>query len=284
MTEADSIASNFWRDGFAVIRDAFDPSDVLNWRREALRQHGLSQSQPADLLSIPGLCDIVLHPRLLYYARDILGEKPLYFGDSTFVIGAQQGAGFHKDCTDRYDRDAPDWSIDRYPIIRFGIYAQAHGDLPGGIDFLEKSHNYPDRLEGPMVSPEIKPGDLVVWNGRTSHSANSPKLRVLNLRVRPDGLAWRVLRKARLGRIYRTHPQERVAFFVSIATDDLLTRRHVAYLNTRSYAIERMRKIDWTERAQASAAQVGLQLVNPHVEVKIPPSLDYRPVPYDLVL
>ena len=271
----DRVVQRFWRDGFAVVRQVFDPAEILAWRETAL-----AERPQADLLSQPSLRHIVCDERVLTYAEAILDGTPVYFGDSAVAIGTRQGSGFHKDNTDRYDGRAPDWTVERYPLIRFGVYAQPHGELPGGIDFLRGSHRTAEQLAGQLASPDIIPGDLIVWNSRTSHSANSPMLRVLNQRVRPNGLLWRLARKARADWVYRPHPMERVAFFVSYGTSHPLLDRHIAYLKTRSYAVRRMKEINWSEDARQFATSRGLELLQPIPDGSEELHEDYQPFGY----
>lgn len=271
-----ALSERFWQDGFAVVRQAFDPDEVASWRAIALQRRS-----ELDLLSRDELATIVLRDELIRAAQAILGAKPVYFGDSTAMIGTAQGSGFHKDNSDRYDETAPDWSVVRYPIIRFGIYAQRHGARPGGIDFLLASHQRADRTAGQMCSPDIEPGDLVVWNSRTSHSANSPRLRVSGTRVRPNGTTWRAIRKARSEWLYQQNAAERVAFFVSYGATHPLLDRHLAYLTTRTYAVRNMKTIDWSLESKRMAQERGLSLIQPVPLADIPLHQDYHPLPHD---
>lgn len=278
MEALDDIVARFWRDGYAVIRGAFDQSEVAAWRKQALQERS-----EGELLSRPHLREVVCDKRLIDVARAILGDQPVYFGDSTVSIGTAQGSGFHKDNTDRYDGAAPDWSVSRYPTLRFGIYTQSHGKLPNGLDLKIGSHMMPGRLEGESASPAVDPGDLIVWNGRTSHSANSPRLKIVGARVNPNGFAWRVIRKLASEKlVYATHPQERVAFFLTYAARHALLDRHIAYLKTRAYAVEMMQASEWDEDARAAARSAGLALLKPDPSDASGHNIDYAPVPYDL--
>lgn len=271
------IADRFWRDGYAVIPGVFGREEVRAWRAAAL-----ADRSTLDLLSRPSLRSIVADSRILGLARAILGGQPVYFGDSTAAVGTAQGSGFHKDNTDRYDGAAPDWSVERYPTIRFGIYTQSHGRLPGGLDLRRRSHMTPDLMGGEFQSPEVEPGDLLVWNGRTTHSANSPKLRGLNMRVEANRPLWMAIRKFGAEGLYARHPEERVAFFVTYALQHPLLDRHIAYLKTRAYAVAAMRRIDWNADAVELARGAGLALIKPDPSDATGENADYRPIPYDL--
>lgn len=271
------IVERFWRDGYALIPGAFGKAEVRAWREIALADRSL-----LDLLSRPALRAIVVDERIVGLARDILGGQPIYFGDSTAAVGTAQGSGFHKDNTDRYDGAAPDWSVERYPTLRFGIYTQPHGRLPGGLDLRRRSHMTPDLMGGDFQSPAVEPGDLLVWNGRTTHSANSPKLRGLNLRVEANRSLWMAIRKLHAEWLYARHPEERVAFFVTYALAHPLLDRHIAYLKTRQYAVAAMRRLQWDGDAIELARRAGLSLIKPDPRDATGENVDYRPVPHDL--
>jgi len=248
----------FWRDGYELLRGVFTASQVAQWRSRALEAAG-----PADLLSDPLLRDVVLNPLLIDQARTILGGDPIYFGDSIAMVGGPQFGGFHKDCSDRYDGAAPDWQVERYPLIRFGIYTQKHADMPGGLDLRSGSHNYPDISSGDWFSADTLPGDVIVWNGRTTHSGPSAVLKGGH-RVEPNGMAWRLLSRFPASqRLLRRHPQQRVALFVTYGIEHPLLDRHIAYLRTRTYAVESWRASHWAPDVHIIAAERGLKLILP---------------------
>lgn len=249
----------FWRDGFLVLRSVFTPAEVRRWREAAL-DRGASL---ADLLSDDVLREVVLDERLLSISRELLEADPIYFCDSTAAIGAN-GWGFHKDNSDRTDAAAPDWSVERYPIIRFGIYTQEHGALPGGLDLRRGSHNHADYDTGEHVSAHTRPGDLIVWTGRTTHSADSKLLRVFGSRIepKPSGFLFRALNRLPATKVFRQHPERRVALFVSYARAHPLLDRHIEYLKQRAYPGDLWKSSEWSEDSRRLARQRGLQLLD----------------------
>ena len=270
------LAETFWRDGYAVRRNMFSPSEVVRWRLAALDRGGVA----ADLLSDDILGEIVLDPRLIEMAREILDADPIYFGDSTATIG-DAGTGFHKDNSDRYDARSPDWQVDRYPTIRFGIYTQSHSPgRPLGLDLRRGSHRHPDITSGKWVTPTISPGDVLVWNGRTTHSANSQILRGLNRRVKPNGWLWRILVRTPSKALLARHPQKRVALFVTYGREHPLLDRHIAYLKTRTYAVEKWRGSSWPEASRRLAAERGLVLLEPELDDVVATHDEYRQLAY----
>ncbi|GAB5351072.1 phytanoyl-CoA dioxygenase family protein [Qipengyuania sp. 483] len=248
----------FWNDGFFILRKVLPPAKVARWRDAGF------QVGPVDLLSDDTLAEVVCEPVLIDAAHQILGGQPVYFGDSTAQRGTGAGCGFHKDNSDRLDVNAPDWKVDRYPIIRFGIYTQPHGRLPYGIDFRQGSHHHPNFDTGRVVSAEVEVGDLVVWNGRTTHSGNSHifKLTGRRLEPRPTSLAVRLTNKFGLSALFRDHPEERMALFASYALASPSLDRHIEYLRQRTYAVEMWERSEWSPYARDLASEVGLALLD----------------------
>lgn len=250
----------FWRDGYLVFRGAIDCSKVARWR-----EAGLRAKAKQDLLSDDVLAEVVCDGVLVETARKILGGDPVYFGDSTVQRGTGAGTGFHKDNSDRLDGKAPDWQVDRYPIIRFGIYTQAHGRLPFGLDVREGSHNIANYTSGKMVNIDVEPGDLVVWNGRTTHSGNSKIFKLIHRRIEPNpaSVPFRIMnRLGGLPWLFLGHPQERVAIFTSYALASPSLDRHIEYLRQREYAIELWRSSNWSDDARKRAIEAGLSLLD----------------------
>lgn len=250
----------FWRDGFLVIPRVFDPAVVMRWRDSALRR----TNKAADLLTDPVLRDVVMHEKIVAAAADILSGQPVYFGDSTAMIG-RSGWGFHKDNSDRLDVKAPDWATDRYPIIRFGVYTQPHGKEPGSIEFRVGSHLHPDYSTGERYVAATEPGDLVVWNSRTTHSANSRILRFVGHRMMPDPASFvsRVIVRLDAEWLFQPMKQERVALFVSYGLNSPLLDRHMRYLRSREYPWASWRASHWSEEVKEAARRRGLDLIDP---------------------
>ena len=274
--------ARFWQDGFLVVPHAIERDLVARWRRAALER----ENRSADLLSDPVLREVVLHERIIHYAREILGAQPVYFGDSTADIG-QGGWGFHKDNSDRLDGKAPDWSTDRYPMIRFGIYTKPHGGRePGSIEFRRGSHLIPDYTSGDRVTTSTNPGDLVVWNSRTTHSGNARVVRGIGFRPLPDAhsFGFRAFSKMRADRwLFRREAEPRVALFFSYAVAGPLLDRNLAYLRTRAYPWEMWGASHWSEEVKGMARSRGLMLIDPtnfRRDPNVVVNANYKPIPY----
>ncbi|MES2003049.1 MAG: phytanoyl-CoA dioxygenase family protein [Bacteroidota bacterium] len=179
----------FEEDGFIVVKNVFSPEEVEQLRATALQTLEIDKNENrvthideghksvyytiGDLLGKP-IGKLVYDKRLLYLATELLGEKPVYFGDSTYQIGTGD-RGFHRDNIDRTFSEGPDWEGD-YSIIRMGVYLQDHDIYSGGLKVQQGSHK---AVKGKRILINSKAGDVVIWNLRTLHSGNSVRMQFL---------------------------------------------------------------------------------------------------------
>jgi hypothetical protein len=159
-----------------------------------------------DLLNKP-LNKILLSDKILKIATEILGEKPIYFRDSTYQIGIGD-RGFHRDNVDRIANEGPDWEGE-YGIIRMGVYMQDHDKFSGGLKVIAGSNNG-ENLKKVFVNS--KAGDVVVWNLKTLHSGNAARLRFL-----PNLVLGYRLENILPKFLFQDSQQERISCFMSFA-------------------------------------------------------------------
>ncbi|MEO5935716.1 MAG: phytanoyl-CoA dioxygenase family protein [Terriglobales bacterium] len=237
---------SFRRQGYAIVPGVFSAAEMqaLRARLERLRDRERNErniqedaAHPqltlilGDVLGKRELRDleyVLFDDRVLACARQILGDRLVYFGDSSIQTG-EGLRGFHKDNVDRTsDPTAPDWQGE-YPLIRFGVYAQDHSRYSGGLKVREKSHNYPFKHRGKAVNLQSKAGDLIFWSLRTTHSGNNVRLRMLPdlvLHPRLENLvprSWRV-----------PEEQERFAIFGTFAAPGAHLDRYIQFIANRA--------------------------------------------------
>ncbi|MDQ3072896.1 MAG: hypothetical protein M3Q97_06510 [Bacteroidota bacterium] len=187
-----------------------------------------------DLLS-----GIVYDDRILKIVTDILGDKPVYFGDSSFLIDNKQW-GFHKDNADRYDEKSPDW-LTPYTILRCGIYLQDHTKQSGGLLLRDKSHKTTSINEGKAFNVPVEMGDLVIWSLKTTHSGNAKLFKLFpNIIVNPK--YYNLIPDF----LFREQDIPRVAIFLTYAKNDHHLQRYITYLKTREYAVSNWQKHDYS--------------------------------------
>ena len=261
----------FWRYGYVVRRRALGKDRLISYRRQILAGDTL----PGDVLSSPGLGELVTDPAVVSMAGELLGAQPVYFGDSNVSVRST-GRGFHKDNADRYDPGAPDWR-DAYPILRIGIYLQDHKRSSGGLNVRDGSNLVPDVRTGRTRYLGTEVGDLVAWNLRTTHSANGAVLRSgIPVAVSP-GLA------ARLPRLFTRYPQgDRVAVFITYGAAGRHLDRYIEYLKTRTYQQAIWDGSAWGPDCHERADLSGLELLAPWEDgVRTADSFEeYQQLPY----
>jgi hypothetical protein len=241
----------FWRNGYAVIPGVFSESEVGALRDDAyqaLREDQASGNVAieygiyflkGDLLSKPRLRRLVLDERVLALARQILGARPVYFGDSNIQIVGDlahnpKGQGWHKDnrMADRTNPSGLDWQ-GRYPVIRFGVYLQDHARHCGSVAVRVGSHLRADVTSGKAVITGPGVGDVVIWNLRTTHAGHSVRCRLLPNVKLPCKLEFRLPRWLCAGQ-----EVPRVACFLTYGIDDDHTRRYIEEFRNRDYGSE----------------------------------------------
>ena len=247
----------FEQDGYLLLRGVFAPEEIGRLRQAALE----NRAHKGDLLSNPGLRRVLVDERVLSVARATLGGQPVYFGDSACVIGAQ-GTGFHKDNVDREDPNGPDWR-GPYPLVRMGIYLQDHESHSGGLAVRSGSHLSTDRSAGRPTNVATRVGDLVVWNMRITHSGNMKRLKLRPSWVVPPKLGKRLPQGLCL-----PPDGERAALFAAFGLAGPALDRFIAYLKSRTYAVERWRAstldtdaIALFDGADAELRDIGREIV-----------------------
>ena len=196
MNKAPNVdVDHFKKNGYVIVKGVFSKAEASTMRQsiEARKEKALTTNNyspdPAhpklllilgDLLSARELKDldyVVFDDRIIACARQILGEKLVYFGDSSVQTGEGE-RGFHKDNVTRYDINGADWQSD-YTLIRVGVYLQDHTKISGGLKLRVRSHCYPSHHRGKAIDVKNELGDVVIWSLRTTHSGNNVRLKGL---------------------------------------------------------------------------------------------------------
>jgi hypothetical protein len=261
----------FWDQGYLIIRGVFSAGEV-----EEFRRHGFEdRHRRGDLLRHAQLRKVLLDDRVLSIGAQILGDTPVYFGDSTFNIG-QQSFGFHKDNADRDDVNAPDWN-GKYPLIRFGLYLQDHAWHSGGLRVIPRSHNAVSNPGAKPVNVRTRVGDVVVWNLRTDHAGAARMLRFLPWFYVELSGGWKFryfVSASRPVRMWLPTPlladdgPERAAMFFTLSLDGAHLERFVAYLKTRSYAIDQWKHSEYGPDVWDAVRGKNLKVIDVGEEVR----------------
>jgi hypothetical protein len=265
MAALSSLTGSGFRDaieqhGWVNVRGLFSRREIAEMREQA--REVVRSGSKSDLLSQPGIGRIVYDPRILDVATEILGAKPVYFGDGGVMGGIIGGSmEWHKDNPDRNDERGPDWRS-RYTLIRMGIYLQDHSRHSGGLGIRDRSHNTPDLRVGKPMAVQSEVGDLLVWYLRTTHAGFAARLRFARNTFFPIRVLKRLVGpQYRLPPIFEPlpdrSPDERLAIFYTYGQRDAHLDRYLQYLKSRSYAVEQWQATKYTPERLAEATASG---------------------------
>jgi hypothetical protein len=178
----------FDKDGFLLLKNIFTKGEIIQIRKNAYESLEVDKSKnltfkltskltnalyaKGDILSKDALRHVLLDERIIQLVKGVLGDSPVYFGDSNYHFGVGL-RGFHRDNVDRIDMTAPDWDGD-YPIVRLAIYLQDHKNYSGGLKVKVGSHK---NASGKSIFIDSEEGDVAIWNLRTIHSGNAVRLK-----------------------------------------------------------------------------------------------------------
>jgi hypothetical protein len=215
---------------------------------------------PGDTGSYPEFAHLVTDERIASITRQLIGAPPVYFRDSVVAIGGRD-RGWHKDNrnSDRYDTSAPDWQGD-YPIVRMAIYCEDHVDHSGGLALRKGSHQPTNPLRkrlaqglwgalnkvrprrwiadkatgmlaaGKPIHVATRPGDLVIWTLRITHSGHTVRPRGLKNLKLPPAVESRLPAALATG-----EDKVRVAVFLTLGARSEHLDRFVEWLRGKEY-------------------------------------------------
>ncbi len=255
-----NIATEFKENGWIILKNFFT-SDEIRLIRSGVDE-SVKQNFRGDLLCNPYLNDLtVLNSKIINVVTEILGETPLYIGDSSISFN-DLAMSLHKDNPDRFNGSAPDWRSP-YTVLRMGIYLQDYESFSGGLILRNRSHNFLSRWKGRIINVKTKPGDLVIWNLRTTHSGNARRYKLFpNIDVNP------YINKYLPSFLFKPTHEQRAALFLSYGKDDNHMKRYIDYLKTRVYAVDRWRNMTITDEIKAKALSRKLNLKDMQEEIK----------------
>lgn len=268
-----TLGLRFQRDGFVHVPGVFSADEVSALRRavlaEAERAKRLGQRQPTatgeivpsrDVPSMPGLEDLVFDDRLVGLARQLLDTpKPVYFGDSGIMVGGSQ-RGFHKDNTNRDDATHADWQS-TYGLLRMGLYLQDHSEHSGGLRLRVGSHLHADVTTGRSYAVPTKPGDVVIWNLRTTHSGHAVRIKGAPGAALQPRVEFRLPQQLRIG-----EAELRAAIFVTygkrgLHLDNYLHKHTDQSTYPDNYLLRTWEHSDGRAAVSERATRAGVEIV-----------------------
>jgi hypothetical protein len=249
--DAAAIKEITERYGFCVVKGVFAAHELTRML-EAMRAATLKFPDAAepDLLSVPSLRWLLFDDRVLAIARNLLGEKLVYYGEANLNYEAEAGEyarnplmKLHADAMGRPDNLNSYWKPDPvsreiYPSYRFAVYFGDYARHSGGLKVVPESHlmNHGELRKDPSQIHKLdlgggvvagmpvlsygmhnigsEPGDLVIWNLHTMHSAGA-----LRLKAWPDAALLPQVEKQlwlKAPEVYEPGPGPRNAIFFDL--------------------------------------------------------------------
>lgn len=258
--------------GWVLLKNVFSPEEVEQLRSGAY-QSVKEGHYAGDILSNPLLEHVIYHPKIVEVLWDVMGEEPVYFGDSVISIASVEGRiqhGLHKDNVDRLNADGRDWNSE-YSIVRMGIYLEDHKNHSEGLIVREASHKFVDTSSGKLITVPSEPGDVVMWYLTTTHCGGAKRPRF------PKNYTLLLDRNHRFrsSLYYRlpswlTRPgqKDRVAFFLAYGRNDEHLPHYLEYLKNRKYAVRRWQKSAYSPELMGRIAQRPIKVLNMEPEVR----------------
>lgn len=265
-----TIRDDLERDGFCAARGVFSTVEIARLRDavgaaiyRSDRQNPDNQTLAAtqhiavgDLLAQPeldGFDYLIFNQKLLAVIRELVGERLVYFGDSSVQMG-EGTRGFHKDCVHREDSSGTDWQSP-YDLVRFGLYLQDHSRHSGGLKVRRGSHRVADSTTGAALNVDSREGDLIVWKLTTSHSGNVVRPRWWPSMCLHPGLEGRVPRGLRIPE-HRT----RMSLFGTLAAPGRHLDTYLDYIAGRPDFQNHYAHCSFTDRSRSLAASRRVEL------------------------
>ena len=153
----------------------------------------------------------------------------------------------------------------KYDVIRFAIYLQDHNKYSKGLMVKECSHlspKYANRGKIRYIASE--PGDLIVWNMRTSHCGNAGIIKGWqNYPIAPSIAKY-------IPNIFMlsSGPVKRIAFFTAFGANGAHLERYLNYLRTRQYMVNRWRAAEFTTETREFIQTKGVIVREMYKEIQ----------------
>ncbi len=244
---------NLDEEGYVMVKNVFTEEEVEKFREVAYKViaedkktgnyiiHRFAWNHIGCLTNNEETFDIVLNDKIVQIATQILGEKPVFFGDGILEIGIGN-RGFHKDVSYTRDPEHEDWKMKNYPIFRMGVYLQDHKKHSGGLKVRAKSQNATDFKTGKAKILGNEAGDIVIFNLRTTHAGNAVRLKLFPEVSLHTSLEKRVPKFLRV-----PEEKERVSFFLTFGLRSPQLDRFINYMQNHKVYKTRIEKATYPE-------------------------------------
>ena len=272
----DEYRDFFQKYGFVHIKNVFSQEEVRAMRRECEIAWDRTGGKPSDLLSTPELKHVLLDERVLRATRKLIGERVIYYGESTYAVNVMRERFMHVDSRD----DTEDPSRTEFPVVRFGVYLQDHATHSDGLKIQAGSHRevmwnlsnaarflglgHGNRLSlsayrfSPYYNIPSEPGDLLLWSLRTHHCGHARRIKGLPRIALPP-----VVEKLLPDSVQAPLSDKRCAVFGSFARPSALAERHIherviTPFNKRHWQVSDFDRPELIEEARKAGLEVRI--------------------------
>lgn len=242
----------FDQDGFLLLKNVLSAEEVKQLRHVAYKtvkedeqkgtlfMHRFAKNHLGCLTNIPEFKSLILNDKIIDIAKKILGEKPVFFGDSIFEIGIGS-RGFHKDTSERKIQNHPDWT-EEYPIIRIALYLEDHENYSGGLKVRVGSNTtVKTNIGKPYIIPS-NAGDAVVFSLRTTHAGNAVRLKLAPNLSLHNSIEKRVPNFLKL-----PEEKERISIFLTFGLKSGALNRYMNFMRNHPIYQQRIEKSEYSE-------------------------------------
>jgi hypothetical protein len=216
LDDLDGIRDTATRFGFCIIKGVFSTAEMEDFEQRMGRATQGGGVVP-DLMSLDSLRPVLLDPRIIRVAKAVLGDSLVYYGETALNYEATPAGlthnpfrAFHADARGTPEDLEATWNTPPgqvYQGYRFAIYFRDYSKACGGLKVAPGSHvgdrktyevavgnrlfglprrkfmlNAEQTIEIPVPKFDLynlsnEPGDLVIFNLRTFHSAGALRFR-----------------------------------------------------------------------------------------------------------
>lgn len=253
---------SFWENGFLHIPGFLSLEEVKKLR-VAIKEHfssgkgkrvGSGYVEVEIFDRIPQTSYLKEHPKVKAMIKQLVGGGQIAFTHETAAHLGAVSRGWHKDTQYNLGQlDEEDWTED-FKVIHAAYYLQDHKRHSGALSIKQGSNHIRNTKEGKPIAIKCDPGELILFDIRSTHSGNTPLPRGLfswipsnwlhpvSIRRRSSSFFLKAIKKAiyvahrtfcNLPFVFYPYHRDRIAIFILYGANNYHTQRYFEYLKSR---------------------------------------------------